>query len=702
MSIASRIEYAFGADLTADPATWSWTDVSLFGLGAVEITFGRADEASTTQPATCRIRLKNTDARFSPRFPTSPYYPNVRRQTPVRVSMNPGTGYTQRFQGYVDEFKPTWPAGNSSHAEVLVTASGILRRLSQGSSPVRSALYRAISQSGPVAYWPLEDGAEASQGASGILGGAPLFVSSGKVNFAGTSGLPSSAPLAEFSSGGVGGRMSGAVPAGTSTTSWRLEFVTKFNALSPGSFTAAVQWFTGGDVDLWEIDAAQFVDGGLNIQYITAAGAFGGPFLSNVAVDDGLWHHIRVDASQSGGNIALTVQLDGTTVISQTLTTLTMGRVKTVLINPTVDPSEQVPAVGHLAVWAPFSSSVDTVAAFRGNAGETAGARIARLCAENNVPASVTSTTGGPLMGPQTVAPLLTLLRECEAADGGILYDGSGAGISYLARQDRYNLAVSTALDCVRAQVKLPFLPTEDDQRVRNDWTVRQPVGTSMRYRDATHIAANGLYDDATTVNVQYAADLNDQAGWRVHVGTVDEMRVPGLSLQLIDHPELWASWLATTLGERVTAVNLPAQYPPGTLDMIVEGYTETWDAVSWRVDLNTSPFAPWRIFVIAADAGDTGVFVGHLETDDSALNAGITATAASFAVKTNSGPLWTTVSDDFPFDINVEGEQIRVNSITGGSSPQTFNVTRSRNGVVKSHPINAVVSLWAPLVLGL
>lgn len=707
MSITTKVEFAFGANLTANPATWTWVDVSIYALGSVTVIPGRPDEASQATPTRCELRLRNIDARFSPRFPTSPYYPNVRRQTPVRVSLNPGTGYVQRFQGYVDQFLPNWPSGNSDIAEVAVTASGILRRLGQGSSPAKSALYRAISQSGPVAYWSLEDAVNSTQGASGLLGGLPMTLTAGRVAFAGATGPASSAPLVDFSAGGVGGTMAGNVPPGSSTTAWRVEFVTRFNGFAPAAFAAAVQWQTTGSVAVWEVDAAEVASGGLSLQYIDSVGAFGGPFVSNIKVDDGGWHHVRVDASQSGGNIALTVKLDGTTVITQTLVGLTMGSVSYMIVNPTGDATEEVPAIGHVAVWAPFSSGVDTVAAWQGYVGETAGARIARLCAENSIPASVSSTTGTASMGPQTYTSLLALLRECEAVDDGILYDGASAGLTYLAAQDRYNSAVALALDCQRQQVKLPFVPVEDDQRVRNDWTVTRTGGSSARVTDPVHIAANGLYDSSVTLNVQGDGDLLSHAAWLVHKGTTEEMRVPGLSLQLIDRPELWSAWLAATVGSRATAANLPVQYPPGILDVIIEGYAEIWDAVSWKVDPTTSPFAPWRIFQIAADSGDLGEFVGHLDTDGSSLHAGISARAQGFVeswtVDIAAGyPLWTVVSDDLPFDIGIEGERITVTAISGSSSPQAFTVKRAMNGVVKAHSAAAVVSLWAPLVLGL
>ena len=67
----------------------------------------------------------------------------------------------------------------------------------------------------------------------------------------------------------------------------------------------------------------------------------------------------------------------------------------------------------------------------------------------------------------------------------------------------------------------------------------------------------------------------------------------------------------------------------------------------------------------------------------------------------TNAGsPLWTTSAGDFPFDINIGGEQITVTNITGASSPQTFTVTRSVNGVVKAQSSGADVRLFFPMIL--
>jgi hypothetical protein len=107
------VEVAFGADLTADPATWVWYDVTtdvMFTGGLVNITpMGRGDETSKAQPAGCKFQLLNTSGAYSKANPVSPYYPNVRRNTPVRarVTLDNVTWYTQ-FQGFANGFVPAW------------------------------------------------------------------------------------------------------------------------------------------------------------------------------------------------------------------------------------------------------------------------------------------------------------------------------------------------------------------------------------------------------------------------------------------------------------------------------------------------------------------------------------------------------------------------------------------------------------------
>lgn len=685
--ITTKIELAFGANLTGNPASWVWTDVSAYALGSVSVTAGRADEAFQTQPTQCTFRLNNTDARFSPRLPTSPYYPNVRRQTPVRVSLNPGTGYQQRFQGYIDVITPAWPAGNSQFAEVSVVASGSLRRLGQGSQPTVSALRHSILGDGPVEYWPLEDVSGSTQAASAVSGRPPLLPAS-SVNFAGdsTATPAGSVALPDLSGGGELNR------SGLSTTLSSTGYAISFLMRTAAATSTPIRWGMGsGTFDRARVDILNGV--GIQVNAFTSGGSSVGLVSSANDYTDGKYHFVRIILTQSGGNIAAELWVDGAQIATNTSTTVTLGAPSWIQINPQGQSGGggNVNGVGHVAIFNGTGTNApsSTVA---GLSGETASARVTRLCAEHFVSVSVTGTSA-TLMGTQTPDTFLNLLRECEAADFAILYDGAGPGLTYLALPARYNQAVTLALDCNRYQVKLPFAPVEDDQRVHNDWTVTRKGGSSARFADFAHIAANGSYPATATRNVQTDSGTMDQASQLVHIFTAEEMRVPTLTFDPLHSPELQTQWLATMLGERVTATNLPSQYPYSSTDQIVEGYTETWDSVTWSVTLNLSPYRPWEVFTIQ-DAR-----LGRIETDGSTLSSSATFGATSLSVA-SSGGLWDTGSA--PFDVECEGEQITVTVVTGSSSPQTFTVTRSVNGVVKAHNSGAVVKLWRPGVLAL
>jgi hypothetical protein len=66
-----------------------WTNITdhTYTKEAVAIRRGRTDEASSPQAATLDIALNNRDGRFTPTNPAGAYYPNLNRQTPIRLGM---------------------------------------------------------------------------------------------------------------------------------------------------------------------------------------------------------------------------------------------------------------------------------------------------------------------------------------------------------------------------------------------------------------------------------------------------------------------------------------------------------------------------------------------------------------------------------------------------------------------------------------
>ena len=178
----------------------AWTDITpyVYYRDFVRISRGRPDETSQIQPQTCTMTINNRDGRFSPRNPSGPYYGQIGRNTPIRVSRLQNGVRRYRFVGEVT----AWPTDSDitgTDVYASITASGMLRRLRQGTPPAYSAMYRAYAFQEsptlfPVAYWPCEDGTNSTSIASGLSTGSPMVVS-GSPTFASNSSFVCSSPL---------------------------------------------------------------------------------------------------------------------------------------------------------------------------------------------------------------------------------------------------------------------------------------------------------------------------------------------------------------------------------------------------------------------------------------------------------------------------------------------------------------------------
>ncbi len=109
---------AFGADLTAHPDTWTWTDLTvehptipgqtINRLTADPITIRRGVTvgARTTATTTGSLRLFNYDGEWTPHLASSPRYPHIDAGTPIRVRQRHDTRL------FADDFSRTVAAGS--------------------------------------------------------------------------------------------------------------------------------------------------------------------------------------------------------------------------------------------------------------------------------------------------------------------------------------------------------------------------------------------------------------------------------------------------------------------------------------------------------------------------------------------------------------------------------------------------------------
>lgn len=614
-----------------------------------------------------------------------------------------------RFAGEVAAFPQRWDvSGNDVY--VPIEAAGISRRLGQGASPLESSLRRALirdATSPPVVYWPCEDGPTTTGTMASGIGGPVLRVLSGAAKFAANTDFVGSGPIPQFTNSGWGRD----VPTHTLSGWCQTRFLLSIPSGGAGAVATVAMVATSGTVR-W---LAPIVDGagGLKLQAYSAGGAllYDSGFFAWGLNGAPVWMSVEFRQNGADVQVNLVTVAPGATVGLQTgIATIagqTAGIVNYVLANPNGTLNDV--GCGHISVhniWESLFALGPPLAAW---VGETAGARASRLCGEEGVPfAYIGDLTVTSAMGPQTPMALADLLAECAAADLGILYETRGeAGLAYRTRSSLYSQAATLDLDYAGGQVAPPFEPVDDDQQTRNDVEVKRTNGSAARSVLSTgrmsvlppDQGGVGRYDTSVTLNVATDTQLPDLAGWLMHLGTVDETRYPTISVNLanaqVQAAGIEPQILAVDVGDRITVSHPMTGQTPDQITQIVQGLVEVLTTVDHTVALNTTPESPYEVLTL--DDPDC-----RLDSDDSTLAAGATSTATSLSVAVAGTSLWTTSAGDFPFDIAVAGERMTVTTITGSSSPQTFTVVRSVNGVVKAQSSGATVGLFRPAILAL
>ncbi|MFB6811252.1 hypothetical protein [Streptomyces sp. NPDC056387] len=596
------------------------------------------------------------------------------------------TSRRQRAIGEISEWAPRWHrSGNDVTAPV--TAAGMMRRLGQGRRPLKSTLTRAIPlDSSLIAYWPLEDGQDSTQAYSPVPGVQPLTVSG--LRMAADSSMPSSDALPTIAAGAT---LTGIVPPYSSGGIWSVLVYYQVPS-APSTSGTVLQWTTTGSP--WTIFTLTFTATGYELTADSGDGALTLVAAVNISANWGRgWNLFAAVALQNGSDV-LVITSGG----SGTLTNSTVGRVTS--FDTRFGASLAGAGIGHLAVY--NSSGPSTGGFDYAWAGETAGARVIRLGAEEAIPVDV---IGDPAlqqaMGYQRSAQVLALLAECEGSDGGVLMeDRDRLGLIYQGRSSLYTRPPTLTIPYADLVELGP--PQDDDQRIRNDRTVNRANGSFGRWSlDSGPMSTQdapsgvGLYEDEVTLSLAADSQCLPIAQWLVHLGTVDAARYPQVTLLLHKTPQHIDAVTRLDVGSVIRVTGLPAHLPPGPLDLLVEGYQETLGPRTWSITLTCSPAEPWRVGTL-----DDALY-GRADTDGSQLASGVSASATSLSVSVTAGPLWPT-SGEVPFDIQVGGEVMTVTNITGSSSPQTFTVTRGTNGISKTQSSGTDVRLAQPAITAL
>lgn len=605
-----------------------------------------------------------------------------------------------RFHGEVSSWPQRWDqTGRDAH--VSIEASGVLRRIGQGESPLNSTIYRGVLADDavtPVAYWPCEDGSGSTVIASAVAGGFPMQVFIEQPSYAALSTFVGSKPLPTFTDSQWDGR----VAAYTGGTAQQVRFLLYietannaervFTVYTTGTLRRFGLFYgTGGTLDLRAYDDSDTL--------VASSGAVA------FAVDGKLLR-VSIQLTQVGADVQFTIvvlevgessgSFDDTTAPGQTF-----GRIVRVGTNAGGNLTDTTASIGHISVHNEITSIFDLYQELTAYSGEKACTRLARLAAENDVEFSFVGIPSEcEPMGPQTAKNLTDLMNECAEADLGLLYEPRDElGIRYRTRTNLYNRSTALELTYSDHELASPLDPVDDDSFTRNDVTVSRPNGSSARAvltsgRMSTQRPPDGVgvYDDAPSVNLEDDTRLQDHAGWRLLLGTVDEARYPRIDLNL-RHPSWTAARLRLALsldmGEKTTIDGLPSGLPPDDISLLALGYAEVITGFEHTMSINCVPESPYRVGELDDE------LLGRLDTAGSTLRTSINSTATSIDVNTTTGPVWAVDPAEFPFDVVMGGEVMTVTAIaesdgdfeltgtgwTGTSCTIVQSATRARRG---------------------
>lgn len=590
------VEIAFPDGYSTPAASRTWTDVSAYVELDQELTigFGRADERSVADANTLSLTLDNRDGRFTAENPASPYYPNVKVGRPIRVTVTPAGGAaSSRFVGYVDEWPVEWD-GTDSYARAQITATSRLARMGL-STQLRSVVEEEILNIDPVAYYTLGEPEGATTAADSSGNGRPPLVQVGSgppVTFGSATGPGTDDLTAATFAGGM--------------------FLAVDAALVPplSEWTACLWFSTTGTsmavatvgVDVIEIDGAGHLVVG------------GGGMVSDTAVNDEGVHFAAYRSAWNGANFTVSLWIDGsldeTTAFDVgsdqgAINALDVGGTRGAGWDPFVG------SVAHVAVLPVAASDADLerlwLAGSEGFDDESTDLRLQRYARWARIPtAEIDPDTGSTVTMPHvdtTGQQVVEMLRLVETTEHGVLFDDRDGVLRLHNRGERYTATTGLTLSAASQQIQADYAPRLDRSALLNDVSVGNADETTQaRVTDTDSSAEYGVF----ATSVETASSDPDEplmlASWLVNAYAEPRVRVPSLSVDLLNCGEDPDTVLALTIGSLLEVTGLPTQAGVSSRSYFVEGYTETIGLESYVLSYNVSPTHPDQSVMVLDD----------------------------------------------------------------------------------------------------
>lgn len=713
--------YSYDTDLTA--ASWTQLGTSVVNSGTTSI-FNGTSTVDIGDSANSSISANDTYAKFysvqirdtiggtivaNPVFSSQAVNAGTFLDTASVVNawtLSGGSAVSDRdfrFHGEVSAWPMQWDT-TGEDVWTDVEASGVFRRLGQGASPAGSALYRGITAlDSLVAYWPGEDGPDSTKVSSAAPSGRPMTSgAAGATTFSDYQGTyKSTLPIFRIGDNAFGGSVNSYV----STGNIQLQFLMHIAAADVPSTMCFMRLFCGGTAPRW--DLVVDTSGDLTIQAYNGNDA--------ILLNDGPYTGFDLDGndlvvifalSQNGSNVAYKVVTykvgdSGGTVSTgtQSLASRTITSAGGIHLNPPGSAGLTDANFGHIAVLNAVDVWSTPQLQLEAYNGETAGARIQRLCGEEDIDfrylGDLTDTTA---LGYQTSDTLLNTLQGAASADMGFLTESREFfGMKYRTRRALYNQNAKITIDYASHEM-LTLSATDDDAATRNDVTVTRDEGGSDRQTKLSGTLSTldppngvGRYDDNVTISLNDEDDIPQQASWRLHMGTMDEPRYT-LEVELgqseyRNDTDLFYAIRSLTEGDRIDITNPPSWLPPEDIHLIVQGIQEELNNFTHRFTISTQPYEPFDVGTYGVSRYSATGTVLQAAVDDNDTDLTLSVPSEDFG--------WSHADGDY--DVMVGGERMTVTNVSVVALQFHLIVTRSVNGVTKSHTAGTRVDLFRP-----
>lgn len=521
-----------------------------------------------------------------------------------------GARITNSFIRLIGEV-PAWPprrslSENDKHAPIKPT--GILRRLSSGSKPLRSVSYRSImvnQDTDLLAYWPAEDEAGAQSIAAATRNTSRMTIATPGATLHADSSFRASDSLPNMGFG----TFVGVVPAYTFTGSSQVRWLMKISSTPPADGTVIARIRSSGSV--LEYRLAFFSPGVIRLNAFDAFGTLvgdSGPIAFNPEGRNARFHFSYL---QSGADIQYTMAFleQGQSVgaaYTSTFASLTAGAMTSVTFGDSSSGLVDT-IMGHFSVNSAVGSLFDEKSQLQGWFGESALARIYRLVSEEQIYRELENNQArGVQMGDQGIDTFIALISEAAEADQGMLLDSREIlGIKYRGVNNLVNQEPAFTLSYTGGHLSPPFEPIPDDKLTENSVVISVRGGSSSEPAELTTGTMStqdppngvGLYDVEKEYNLNGVNTASWIAGWRLSRGTFSGLRYTSITID-IANPRVYSmltSILEADVGDIIRLTDLPTDLPPDDVDLLIIGYSESIGPKEWKMTFACVPGEPYR-----------------------------------------------------------------------------------------------------------